>query len=260
MVEHRRPIKLLPGVNQTDTLTKFFSATVDHLFQPESVEFINGYIGIKPAYYDPMTDFYVGEPTKSRADYQLPETSVSTNLNSGAVTNIMFYHDFVNALQFQGANIDNQSRLFEQEYYSWSPPIDIDKLINYTKYYWIPAGPDPIILLANTDLNRTAIGQRQYTYPGPYQLSSTGEIINAPLVFTTGLVIQTANDSDLALNGNPFLINGVGRDIELIATPEYLDPNWDERAWDTLGWDAVQQRLHRTPKCDLCAIRCIRCV
>ena len=241
MVEHRRPIKLLPGVNQTDTLTKFFSATVDHLFQPESVEFINGYIGTKPSYYDPMTDFYVGEPTKSRADYQLPETSVSTNLNSGAVTNIMFYHDFVNALQFQGANIDNQSRLFEQEYYSWSPPIDIDKLINYTKYYWIPAGPDPVILLANTDLNRTAIGQRQYTYPGPYQLSSTGEIINEPLVFTTGLVIQTTNDSDLALNGNPFLINGVGRDIELIATPEYLDPNWDERAWDTLGWDGDDQ-------------------
>ena len=132
MVDHRRPIKLLPGVNQTDTLTKFFAATVDHLFQPESVEFLGGYIGTKPTYYNPKKDFYVGEPTKSRADYQLPVTAVSTNQFSGRVTNIMFYHDYVNSLQFNGAVTANQSRLFEQEYYSWSPPIDIDKLLNYT--------------------------------------------------------------------------------------------------------------------------------
>ena len=112
MVEKRRPITLLPGVNQTDTLTKFFAATVDHLFQPESVEFLSGYIGTKPPYYDAKKDFYIGEPTKSRADYQLPVTAVSTNQFSGSMTNIMFYHDFVNALQFQGAVTSNQSRLF----------------------------------------------------------------------------------------------------------------------------------------------------
>ena len=53
MVDKRRVITLLPGVNQTDTLTKFFAATVDHMFQPESVEFLSGYIGTKPVYYNP---------------------------------------------------------------------------------------------------------------------------------------------------------------------------------------------------------------
>ena len=128
MVNQRRPIQLLPAVNQTDTLTKFFAATVDHLFQPESVEFLGGYIGTKPPYYDPVKDFYVGEPTKSRADYQLPVTAISNNQFTGRVTNIMFYHDYVNHLQFNGAVVSNESRLLEQEYYSGSPPIDLDKV------------------------------------------------------------------------------------------------------------------------------------
>ena len=135
MVEYRRPIKLLPPVNQTETLTKFFAATVDHLFQPESVEFISAYIGSKPVYYNPITDFYVGEPTKSRIDYQLPATAVSKNTNSDALTNVMFYDDFVNVLKFHGANTENHSRLFDQEYYSWTPPVDLDKIVNNTKYY-----------------------------------------------------------------------------------------------------------------------------
>ena len=59
MAEMRRPIKLLPGVNQTETLTKFFAATVDHLFQPESVEFLSAYVGSKPSYYDRTKDFYL---------------------------------------------------------------------------------------------------------------------------------------------------------------------------------------------------------
>ena len=237
MVEHRRPIKLLPGVNQTDTLTKFFAATVDHLFQPESVEFISAYIGTKPAYYDPQTDFYVGEPTKSRQDYQLPATAVSTNPNSGKITNIMFYHDFVNLLQFHGANVQNESRLFEQEYYCWTPPIDLDKILNYTQYYWLPSGPAPILLLSQTDLNRDAVGHPQYTYQGVWQLTSTGAIQQGELALSTGLVIIPTQDADTALNGLSWIVNDVGRDIQLISLPVFTQPSWDERGWDTYAWD-----------------------
>ena len=237
MVDHRRPIKLLPGVNQTDTLTKFFAATVDHLFQPESVEFLSGYVGTKPVYYNPKTDFYVSEPTKSRADYQLPVTAVSSNQSSGKVTNIMFYHDYVNSLQFEGAVTTNESRLFEQEYYSWSPPIDLDKLINYTKYYWVPAAPDAILLLSNTNFEDAVIGKPQYTYTGTYQLTSTGEIITGSLVFTTGLVVTANADANPAYDGKPFIINNVGKSIQLLSVDVFVDTNWDNRGWDTLGWD-----------------------
>ena len=33
----RRVIELLPVALQTETLTKFFAATVDHLLQPEQI-------------------------------------------------------------------------------------------------------------------------------------------------------------------------------------------------------------------------------
>ena len=253
MVNQRRPIQLLPAVNQTDTLTKFFAATVDHLFQPESVEFLGGYIGTKPPYYDPVKDFYVGEPTKSRADYQLPVTAISNNQFTGRVTNIMFYHDYVNHLQFNGAVVSNESRLFEQEYYSWSPPIDLDKLLNYTDYYWVPAGPDPIVLLNQTDL-LSLLGTLQYTYDGAYQLTSTGQTLAGSLVFSTGLVIQASNDVNPEINGINYIINNVGRGIQLLPLPSFLDPSWDTRAWDTLGWsggDSVYIKdyltIERTP-------------
>jgi len=219
MVERRRPIKLLPPVNQTETLTKFFAATVDHLFQPESVEFVSAYIGSKPSYYDPATDFYVGEPTKSRIDYQLPATAVSKNPSSGSLTNVMFYDDFVNVLKFHGANTQNHSRLFDQEYYSWSPPIDLDKILNYTKYYWAPSGPAPIKLLSQTDVAANVLGKTSYTYTGVYQLTSTGEIVEGTLKFTTGLIVEFVDDVSVNYNNKPLYINNVGRSIQLITPP-----------------------------------------
>ena len=234
MVEYRRPIKLLPPVNQTETLTKFFAATVDHLFQPESVEFISAYIGSKPVYYNPITDFYVGEPTKSRIDYQLPATAVSKNTNSDALTNVMFYDDFVNVLKFHGANTENHSRLFDQEYYSWTPPVDLDKIVNYTKYYWAPLGPSPILLLDKTTA-ADIIGNSQYTYDGLYQLSSTGELINGSLTFTTGLIVTFTDDTDIEINGIPKYINNVGRSIQLITPPPISETLAEIKDYMTLG-------------------------
>ena len=83
MVDKRRVIELLPGHLQTETLKKVFEATVDHMFQPESVDFLTGYIGSKPAWYKTEKDFYISEPTKARTDYQLSPTIVSRDYQSG---------------------------------------------------------------------------------------------------------------------------------------------------------------------------------
>ena len=46
-------------------------------------------------------------------------------------------NDVINRLSAQGALTNNHSRLFSQEYYSFSPLIDADKFTNYTDYYWV---------------------------------------------------------------------------------------------------------------------------
>lgn len=136
----RRYSDLLPGYLRTDDLRKFFSATVDQVFQPGRAEPLNGYIGKVPSYYDADRDFYISEPTIERQAYQLEPAMVGTT--DSAISRVLFYNDMVSNLRSQGAIVDNHSRLFEGEYYSWAPPVDLDKLNNPQNYYWFGDDPD----------------------------------------------------------------------------------------------------------------------
>lgn len=233
----RRVAKLLPGHLQTETINKVFAATVDHMFQPESVEFITGYIGSKPSWYNPLKDFYITEPTKARADYQLSPTMISRDYQSGRITNALFYEDLIGQLRFQGAIVNDPNRLFEQEYYSWCPPIDLDKLVNFGNYYWLPLGPDSIELLETTNLSIDAVGSTGYTYSGNVRYVSTGEIEFVDLVFSSGLKIKPLADRNQQLNGNDFFVEMVGRGIRLVPSPEANNPGWDSTPWDFTSWD-----------------------
>lgn len=233
----RRLIDLIPGYQQSEKLKKVFSATADHLFQPEDVEFLHGYIGKKPSWYNSQKDFYIKEPTSSRNNYQLSPTAISKDPQSGQITHAIYYEDLINKLRFQGANVDNHSRLFSQEYYSWAPPIDLDKFVNFNNYYWLPAGPDAIELLDSTDLSNDAIGKDQFTYNGTVRYQSTNEIVtNETIKFSSGLKIKTTLDLNASFNETYFLIENVGESIRLVEIPPLSNPGWDLTPWDTASW------------------------
>lgn len=235
-VAKRQSIDLLPGAYQTTTLTKFFNATIDHLMQPENVEFLSGYIGSKPAYYNPAKDFYISEPTIDRTNYQLPATAVSIDPASGLTSNVMFYDDLLNHLKMQGSNTEDPSRLLDSEYYSWCPPIDLDKFVNYNEYYWLTNGPGLIELLDQTDLLNDALNKPYYTYDGQYKLVSFNTIKTGKLSFSTGMIVVTANDQNPQLNGRSLAIEGVGKSILIKDDSKYTNPGWDLAGWDTVGW------------------------
>ena len=144
-VEKRKLINFLPAILQTQTLNKFFGSTVDHLFQPGNSISVTGYIGSKPSYWNPATEYYVGDLTPSREFYQL-EPCMSTTDSSNNINNFLFYPDLVDVLETQGSYVDNHQRLFEEEYWTWVPPINLDMFTNYKFYYWMPQGL-PIIEL-----------------------------------------------------------------------------------------------------------------
>lgn len=135
--EKRRVIKQLPSVHQTETLQKFFGSTVDHLFDPGKGKPINGYVGQKPLWYDPDQDYYLEEGTDNRTFYQLEASMVSKN-TEGQLTDLLPYPDLINQLRFQGALVNNHNRLFSQDFYTWCPPIDLDKIVNFRQYVWLP--------------------------------------------------------------------------------------------------------------------------
>jgi hypothetical protein len=166
----RKFIKQLPVINQTTTLQKFFNATIDQVFQPGQLTNINAYIGDKPSYYNPNTDFYKPEYDAERAFYQLEPTMIS-NDSSGNEQDLLFYVDLVNQLRYQGALVNNQARLFETDYYSWCPPINLDKLQNYQSYYWLPDGP-PIMML-NVPVNTYTGNGTTVTFAAPATLPNS---------------------------------------------------------------------------------------
>lgn len=135
--EKRRVIKQLPGVHQTETLQKFFGASVDHLFDPGKGKAINGYVGQKPLWYDPDQDYYLEEGSDERTFYQLEAGMVSRS-TEGDLTDLLPYSDLINQLRFQGALTNNHNRLFSQNFYTWCPPIDLDKVVNFRQYVWLP--------------------------------------------------------------------------------------------------------------------------
>lgn len=194
-ISKRRFITQLPQVHQTGVLKNFFAATIDNLFQPGRSEPISGYVGQKPTYYDPSKDFYVAETDAVRAAYQLEPAMVSTN-SANDITHSLAYIDMINYLRSQGANVDNHSRLFENDYYSWSPPVDLDKLNNPRQYVWMGELSDDEYRLTGLNLHAPrrvdgyVAGETQEFLLPPANPEYSGQFEN-PVVLVNGKVVRS---------------------------------------------------------------------
>jgi hypothetical protein len=246
MSDVRRISEFLPEVLQTDVLRKFFAATADHMFQPDRVEYLNAYVGQLPFTYDPNTDARVSESTPDRVNYQVEPSMVSRLPQSGTINTVLSYDDLINKLRYQGALVDDHNRLFQGDYYSWGLPVDLDKMVNYTQYVWLPAGPQLIQLLASTNLSEI-IQQAIYTYIGDLRFVTDNVIeTNQSLTFTTGLRVQFTQDINVQVRSTVYVVEGVGRQIRLVPDTVRAELGWDQpNAWDTTTWDS--SGLSETP-------------
>lgn len=143
MAINRKTINFLPSIFQTTTNKKFLGSTLDQLVSEPDLIKINGFIGRKFSPTYKKTDGYLTEPTQAREYYQL-EPSVVIRNSSGKITQYIDYNDFINKISYYGGNSENHDRLFRSEFYSYDPKIDLDKLVNYNQYYWIPSGPSAV--------------------------------------------------------------------------------------------------------------------
>jgi len=143
-----RSVDFLPEIFQTPVNKQFLSATLDQLIQEPAYKQTQGYIGQKVGPGVNPTDTYVTEPTAVRNNYQLEPGVVMLNPDTGAVNDVITYPGIIDGLSTQGAITDQTDRLFESEYYSWDPFVDFDKFNNYAQYYWLPNGPDAVIVSA----------------------------------------------------------------------------------------------------------------
>ena len=133
----------LPRIYTTDFNKKFLQATMDQLIKPGTVKKVNGYIGRRNAKATNGDDIFLSAVDAVRQNYQLePGLVIKDSLNN----TILFkdYIDYINQLDVFGSDVSNHSRINKEEFYSWDPHIDWDKVSNFQNYYWLPYGPDVI--------------------------------------------------------------------------------------------------------------------
>ena len=171
-------IKKLPTVLQTTPEKKFFDATFDQVFSKKDSEYLAGYMGRRvPGKYTPDVDFYIPEPSKNRTAWQLEPTCFTKN-SAFDKTNIVFYEDLLNRIEYYGGDTGNHARLFDSEYYSWAPPIDYDMFVNYHNYYWVDNSL-PVITINGVTLEEI-VGREYYFIPGTTIKLSSGMVITLP--------------------------------------------------------------------------------
>lgn len=141
-----KSINLLPEFLRTDKNSKFLSSTLDQWIQPPALERIDGYIGstITPT-YDSTADNYISETFTLRQNYQL-EPAVVIKSPQGDIEGAIGFDDLVNEIKTKGGSTGNFDRLFRSDFYSYDPHIDLDKLVNYTQYYWLTTGPSTVVI------------------------------------------------------------------------------------------------------------------
>lgn len=212
MVTKVRTVEFLPEIFRTETNRQFLNATLDILTAQPNLQKIQGYIGNAYGYGVDPTDNYISEPTTARANYQLDPSVIFCKPDTQQAQDYISYPGLVQALSNAGAIVNNESRLFESEFYSWDPFIDLDKIVNYAQYYWIPRGPDPITLTGSINITASILGQSTYTSPNG-------------IVFTNGLKVTfTTGASPSEYIGRSYYVDGVGSSITLLPVDAYIVP------------------------------------
>jgi len=144
----KKSSKFLPRYFRTSTNEKLTGSTIDQLFSTGAVEKINAFVGRKNAKANINNSTYLTEINSLRQNYQLdPSINIKDDLD-----NVVFhkdYIDYIGQLNSFYSNTKNQSKLNEQEIYSWNPNINFDMFTNFREYYWLPNGPQTVTVTGN---------------------------------------------------------------------------------------------------------------
>ena len=158
----RRTLDLLPQVFQTETNKRFLNATMDQLIQEPVMTRLSSYVGRaegNPTYKS--GDPYVREGDSFSQYYQLEPSLIVRRRIDGVdreykIDNSYSYLDLLNKISSAGGITDNHDRMLRQTYYNYQGFVDLEKLINYNQYYWVPNGPEILDVYAgDAELEKT---------------------------------------------------------------------------------------------------------
>lgn len=229
----------LPAVFQTEINKKWLDSTLDQMLSKSDLRQIDGYIGSRTGTVSTSYDVYV-EPkyhTELRKKAQLQPAIVTKNADD-TYNHVLTVDDIAHAIN-SNFNTYNYHAAYSSETYGFYPPIDIDKFVNYTNYYWIEELPT-YTSVNNTDAAGTinvvddARGKLTYSFVDD---NNAVELQNSMIVKFEGSAYDTATTEI------EYLVIGVGRYVELLPyrdqNGKYLYPVYTKTStlldgyWDT---------------------------
>ena len=193
MATRIRTLNFLPEIFKTTTNSQFLNATLDQIVDQPNTKRIQGYIGSRFGYGVNAKNYYVTEPTKIRTDYQLDPGVVFLKKDTSTAQDFISYPGIIDGLELEGGLTGDNNRLFTSEFYSWDSFTELDKIINFNQYYWIPEGPEAVTVSTETVYNAT-----------DYIITSTP---NGYLVTATGQSQGATNPSLTLLRGGTYTFN-----------------------------------------------------
>jgi len=126
----------LPNVFQTELNKSWLDSTLDQMVSKGPLENIHGYIGSKNGKVSVAGDDYLeNKETKN----QLKPGLFSYNKQQ-ELTNAITFDDIANSINSNFATY-NYNSAYSSNRYTFNPPINIDKFINYTNYRWVQELP-----------------------------------------------------------------------------------------------------------------------
>jgi FG-GAP repeat len=180
----------LPEAFRTETNKKFLNATLDQLVTQPDLRNINGYVGRKFAPTFKSTDNYQPEPTQLRQNYQLEPSVVVKNKITKDTEFFSSYIDLLQQVGHYGGLTNNQSRLFDNETYSYNGLFDFDKFVNFSQYYWLEDGLTPVTVTASAVPTTETFIVTRDTATGTYKFSTTDGVENPVIQLAYGGVYQ----------------------------------------------------------------------
>jgi len=232
----------LPSVFNTPLNQKWMDATLDQMISKGSLEDIDAYVGSRRGRHASQGDVYLKEASNTavRRNRQL-EPSIITSLVDKTTNSMLTPDDIANSV---GIDFDSYSynSAYNAQTYSFAPPIDNDKFVNYSSYYWVSDMP----IYESDNTNGTGTYTTDLVTDVNGKTAHTFIDDNKTFELEDGMLIKLVSGYG-AINLNTYLVTGVGNSIKLQLHTEYHTTNsryeriWtdDSRYKDIVGqyWD-----------------------
>ena len=255
--------KLIAQSFATETNKSLADNLYNRFLSKDEMENVYGIVGeINPA---ANTNRHIPESTPHRSAFQLQPLLYK---KIATVDNMMSYKDILQRAALSGVDKNRLKEWGNTEQFNFVPPVDLDKLTNYVKYYWYnPANPlsTPQYItiknrctVAQSALNAKLIelgGQYQYTVLGYDSINNSIDILGSfASVFNvagTQFQIQLSTNNDntytsvsaqsIGANTRIFVVENIDDTVidGQVAFEEVVSPLLAERdcaCYGSVGW------------------------